>query len=278
MDGSRYGDAGEVTRRYGDADGAADATYRYADADQDATQSYGEPNDATSYLGDAYDATDYYGVADETVHRYAPAAIDDDRTMWFAGPDDTIQFTAPVAEIAAAAETAAIVPADRHGTTDVISLRIGKGVTTGRPGRFHRPDRRRRGRAVRFLAGVLTVVLVAAAAWTAWQWWHRLHNRVQVTAVTVTAARPATACDVQFDIVGTIATNGKPGTVAYHWVRSDGQDSGTLTQSVGAGQTGTAVHLYWKFTGQGRLTATATLRVLRPTSAEGTTRITYACP
>ena len=128
------------------------------------------------------------------------------------------------------------------------------------------------------LSAIATVILIAAAAWTGWQWWEHLHNKVAVSAVAVAPAQVLDGqCDVQFDIVGTIATNGKAGKITYQWLRSDGQNSGTLTQTVSAGATSTTVHLYWKFTGEGSMDASATLHVLTPNVADGQTKFRYSC-
>ncbi|GAA5179618.1 hypothetical protein GCM10023322_10130 [Rugosimonospora acidiphila] len=161
-------------------------------------------------------------------------------------------------------------------------VRIGRGVIPPtKPANY--PDvrsmpRRIWGRTVRVLSSLATVVLIAAAAWTGWQWWQHLHNKVQVAHVTVAPAQRLDGqCDVQYDIVGTIVTNGKSGTISYEWLRSDGQTSGTLTQSVGLGQRSTTVHLYWKFTGEGSLTASATLHLLSPQAPNGSAHFGYSC-
>ncbi len=78
-------------------------------------------------------------------------------------------------------------------------------------------------------------------------------------------------------MVGTVQTNGKAGTFTYQWVRSDGQTSAVLDQSVTSGVASTQVHLYWSFSGQGTLDVSATLKVLAPTPLEATGEFTYAC-
>jgi hypothetical protein len=133
-------------------------------------------------------------------------------------------------------------------------------------------------RVTRVLSGVVTLVLVAGAVWIGWQWWQKWQNDVTVASVAVApAALPGTKCDTQVDIVGTINTNGKAGTITYQWVRSDGQSSGVLSQSMASGQKSTRVHLYWRFSGKGTMAATATLDVLSPTKIDGATTFTYAC-
>jgi hypothetical protein len=169
----------------------------------------------------------------------------------------------------------------RGSNTPITSIRIGNGVVPVKPARSREgrtSARRWFGRLTRILSGIATVVLIAAAAWTGWQWWQRAHNKVQVTNVSVVAAQPASACDVQFDVVGTLATNGQPGTISYEWLRSDGQSSGTLKLTVAEGQKSATVHLYWKFTGEGSMDATATLDVLTPTKTDAAAQFAYSCP
>ncbi len=133
-------------------------------------------------------------------------------------------------------------------------------------------------RVTAVLSGIVTLVLVGAAAWIGWQWWQKWQNDVTVSSVAVApAALPGTKCDTQVDIVGTINTNGKAGTISYRWVRSDGQQTGVLKQTVSGGQSSVKVHLYWRFSGHGTMAATATLNVLSPTAADGHTTFTYAC-
>jgi hypothetical protein len=168
-------------------------------------------------------------------------------------------------------------------TSTMPSFRLGKGVTaaTKTPRRDRAPGASRRWweYLTRIGSAIVTVAIVAVIAWTAWQWWQRLHGTVKVGRVTVATAPLVNGdCDIQYDIVGTIATNGKPGTITYEWLRSDGQQSAQLRQSVVAGQTTTTVHLYWAFTGVGSTTAGATLRVLDPSATTGATQFRYSCP
>jgi hypothetical protein len=162
------------------------------------------------------------------------------------------------------------------------AIRIGSGVVVPIPPSRSRDggpaSRRWWGYATRVLSGIVTLAIIGVAVWTGWQWWQHMHDQVAVGNVSVAPAQLFDGtCDVQYDIVGTITTNGKAGTIAYEWLRSDGQQSGTLKQSVTAGQTSTTVHLYWKFTGKGSMTATATLRVLDPTQIDGAAQFLYSC-
>ena len=165
-----------------------------------------------------------------------------------------------------------------RSTGQSTSIRIGKGVTAAvKPARI-RGNRPWWGYLTRILSWILTVVIIAVLLWTAWQWWQRRHNAAVVTTVTVAPAQLFNnQCGVQYDIVGTIATNGKAGTITYEWVRSDGQRSGPLKQDVTAGQRSATVHLFWKFTGEGTMNATATLHVLKPSAVDGSAQFVYSC-
>ncbi|MFC4943826.1 hypothetical protein [Pseudonocardia sp. GCM10023141] len=103
-------------------------------------------------------------------------------------------------------------------------------------------------------------------------------EHLRVTAATVApAVEPGTSCDVTVDVVGTATTNGKPGVLTYQWVRSDGQVSAELTQSIADGETAPQVHLMWTFSGSGTYPASATLRVLRPDPVDAVGHFTYSC-
>lgn len=136
------------------------------------------------------------------------------------------------------------------------------------------PPAKRRRRAAGGLAGaVATAALVALVAWLL-LW--RPEPLVAVGAA-VAANDPGTACDVTVDVVGTIDTNGRAGTLSYQWLRSDGETSAVLSQSVESGTTVVEVHLMWTLAGTGTYPATATLRVLEPSPAEASGSFTYRC-
>lgn len=133
------------------------------------------------------------------------------------------------------------------------------------------PKRRRPGR--RFGALLVIAVVVAGLAFLL----TRPHEALAVEAVSVQAAAPGTSCDTTVDVVGTVTTNGRAGSVTYQWWRNDGQPSAVLTQSVPTGTRTTEVHLPWTLTGRGRFDAEATLRVLEPGPYESVGRFTYSC-
>jgi hypothetical protein len=126
-----------------------------------------------------------------------------------------------------------------------------------------------------WIGALVTIALVAGVlVWLL----TRGSDPVQAHAQQVTASSPPGACDTVVDVVGTIATNGRPGSITYQWIRNDGQPTDVLTQTVATGATSTQVHLQWSFSGHGRFNAVATLRVLDPAPAsEASGAFTYSC-
>jgi hypothetical protein len=126
----------------------------------------------------------------------------------------------------------------------------------------------------RWVGGLLTLLIVAGVVAFLLL---RGGSSVAVQRVDVRAVPATASCDTTVDVVGTLVTDGSAGSVRYQWVRSDGQTSEVLTQTIASGVTSTDVHLQWSVTGQGRLAATATLRVLDPAPTEGSGGFTYSC-
>lgn len=153
----------------------------------------------------------------------------------------------------------------------------GRAVTTPTPGWAPvGPAVRRPRRRLRPLGGLLTLLVVGAVLAYLFLY---AGNPLQVTSATVApAADPGAACDVTVDVVGTIHTNGKAGTISYQWVRNDGEVSAVLTEPVAEGTETAQVHLQWKFTGSGQYVAESTLHVLTPNPLQATGGFTYSCP
>jgi len=103
-----------------------------------------------------------------------------------------------------------------------------------------------------------------------------LFSAVQVSGVTVQKVA-VTTCDTQADVVGTVLTNGEPGTFAYEWVDSDGHHSKRLDQSVRKGEGSVQVHYYWNFSGKGSHKGTATLNILAPVQLTASAEVSYSC-
>jgi hypothetical protein len=120
--------------------------------------------------------------------------------------------------------------------------------------------------ALLVLVGVLAYLLL----------WHP--DSLALTGAEVApAAQPGQACDVTVDVVGTIHTNGKAGTIGYRWLRSDGESTAPLTQTAEAGQPVLQVHLFWTLSGKGRYPASATLEISQPQPVSATGGFTYSC-
>ena len=224
-----------------------------------------EPGDATPTL--------HLGPADEHAPSDGPGSSDDGYSAtvlashWIQrpGPDDTATLPAPP-----------VVPDRTEGTV----LRFGPGVTAAVAHRTHgtlpavpppaAPPRRRLRRHA-----LPALVLVCVIAFLAWQ---RLGPSVAVRSVAVTVRPTALGCDATADVVGLVTTNGRPGTLTYRWIRSDGTSSGVLREVVVRGRRQARLHLLWTFQGAGHGTARADLRILSPVHRTVTAHFTYDCP
>ncbi|WP_144127840.1 hypothetical protein [Catellatospora sichuanensis] len=169
-----------------------------------------------------------------------------------------------------------------------VNLRFGQGVPPAPPAwqmaaaQAAPPPRRKKSvgkRIAAFFSALTTVALLVIAGYVAWTWWQENNNAVQVTKVTVTPVIPPTTaeCDVNVDVVGLIETDGQAGKITYQWLRNDGETSVALEQAVKKGQRSVQVHLFWRFQGKGTRDAEATLRILKPTVIQGTSKFTYSC-
>ncbi|MFF8968989.1 hypothetical protein [Streptomyces sp. NPDC014995] len=178
-------------------------------------------------------------------------------------------------------DTSTLVTPTRPDRVEGTVLRFGPGVTaagaqltrasrtlpavppTPRPPRRH-PRRH----------ALPALVLISVIAFLAWQ---RLGPPVAVHEVAVTARPTALGCDDTADLVGLVTTNGRPGTLSYRWIRSDGTASGVLREKLVQGQRQARLHLLWTFQGKGHHTARAELRILSPTPHTTATHLTYDC-
>ncbi|MFK4148443.1 hypothetical protein [Streptomyces sp. NPDC004065] len=117
-------------------------------------------------------------------------------------------------------------------------------------------------------------VLAAVLAFLAWQ---HLGPSVSVRQVAARADHAVLTCGETADVVGVVTTDGRPGTLTYRWVRSDGSTSGVLREVVTRGQKRAELHLLWTFQGTGRYRARAELRLLSPTYRTVRVPLTYDC-
>jgi hypothetical protein len=210
---------------------------------------------------------------------------------WFQRPepDHTATVAIPAVTLpeptATLPDAAVTLPQPAHTEPDRVEgtvLRFGPGVTAALAHRTHRtqppvavgpapaPGRHRRLRRNTLPALVLACVI-------AFLLWQRLGPPLGVREVAVTS-RPATVgCDGTADIVGLVTTNGRPGTLTYRWVRSDGTASAALHESLTRGERHARLHLRWTFQGTGRYEARAELRVLSPARHSASARVAYDC-
>ncbi|MFE1507090.1 hypothetical protein [Streptomyces sp. NPDC058726] len=194
---------------------------------------------------------------------------------WFQRPEPDTTVTATVREVSGVRDGGT-----RPDRTEGAVLRFGPGVQGAlahRAGRTPPPapppvrPRRPGPRRYALPALVLLAVLVLLA-------WQRLGPELAVRGAAVTAPSATVACDSTADVVGTVTTNGRPGTLTYRWTRSDGTSSGVLREEMARGQKEARLHLLWTFEGPGRYEARAELRILSPSARTTTADLTYACP
>ncbi|WP_030157662.1 hypothetical protein [Streptomyces sp. NRRL S-244] len=185
---------------------------------------------------------------------------------WFSGPQQTRpQPQLPPQEA---------VPDRVEGSV----LRFGPGVTAAMPAPFPvvaepAPPRRRRGEWRRYT--LAAVILLAVLAYLAWQ---RYGPALEVRDVTVATADPrGPGCDSTADVVAVVRTNGRPGTLTYRWIRSDGTQSEQLTERVPSGRKEARLHLLWTFQGRGTYGAEARLQLVSPGQRTAATQFTYRC-
>ncbi|MEV6651838.1 hypothetical protein [Streptomyces sp. NPDC051219] len=144
------------------------------------------------------------------------------------------------------------------------------------PGRTPLPPRAGRQRSAGLRRySLAAVVLLAALAFLAWQ---RYGPTMAVRGVTVQTPPQSPSCDGTADITAVVKTDGRPGTLAYRWQRSDGTTSGELREGVSRGQREARLHLLWTFHGRGDYRARAELQITSPTRHTAATGFTYSCP
>ncbi|MFJ9522106.1 hypothetical protein ACIRPK_28115 [Kitasatospora sp. NPDC101801] len=178
-----------------------------------------------------------------------------------AGADDPTRRVAPAV---------APVPAQPDGLR-----RFGPGVPPQAAAVWHgtaEPPRRRRWK--RWLILPLLLALLAALGYWAWQQYGR---PMAVDSVAMETDPAALGCEGTQVIRAVLATDGGGGDLGYRWRRSDGTDSGELTQHIARGHRSTELVLRWSFHGQGSMDATATLEVLAPDTHTAAVSFTYDC-
>lgn len=208
-------------------------------------------------------------------------------SQWFERPDPE---PGPTADTLIQGGQPATVAPDRvegevlrfgPGVTAVVQNRNRTNATTAalwhgappyRPAGPRQSHERHRGGLRRY--ALAATVLLAVLAFLAWQ---RYGPALAVDDVTVHTAAEGPGCDGTADVVGVLGTNGRPGTVTYRWVRSDGTASGLLREKVTHGQKQARLHLLWTFRGRGEYRAGAELRVISPSRHTAATQFSYRC-
>ncbi|MFF5713926.1 hypothetical protein [Streptomyces sp. NPDC012756] len=157
------------------------------------------------------------------------------------------------------------------GVTAAAARRAGNTPTAAQIWHGTPPPRRRR-RSLRYVPAAL--ILLVALALLAWR---EYGPGVSVRDVSVTAPEGPLGCDGTANVLGVVRTDGRRGTLAYHWERSDGTRSAPLRETLTRGQKEARLHLLWTFQGRGTHHAVARLVITSPTThtAEGT--FTYRC-
>ncbi|MFG2617610.1 hypothetical protein ACGFXC_08270 [Streptomyces sp. NPDC048507] len=157
-------------------------------------------------------------------------------------------------------------------------LRFGPGVTAAMPSPFPvapvpaRRVRRARGGWRRYTLAAVVLALVLA-----YLGWQRFGPSVVVRDVAVTTDPAGPGCDTAADVVAVVRTNGRPGTLTYRWVRSDGTRSDELTERVPSGRREATLHLLWTFRGTGSYPARAELQLISPAVRSAAVEFTYRC-
>ncbi len=205
---------------------------------------------------------------------------------WTAVPlagDDSAERPALVSPDLATVRAPESGPADASGEVRQTLIRFGPGVPDPRTAHtaavWHgtaqpaAPPRARRRRASGY--AFAAVALLAVLAFLLWE---RFGGpALAVRSVSVSAAPGTLSCGGTEDVVATVRTNGKAGTLRYHWHRSDGTDSGPQRQTLTSGPTGVGLPLRWTFQGHGAYRATALLEIDSPGTRTASVSFGYSC-
>lgn len=120
-------------------------------------------------------------------------------------------------------------------------------------------------------AAVILLAVLALLAWRAYG------PRVSVRDVVVIAPEAPLGCGGTANVTGLVRTDGRPGSLTYHWERSDGTRSTPLRETLTRGQQEARLHLLWTFQGPGTHHAVARLVITSPTVHTAEDTFTYRC-
>ncbi|MFC9842409.1 hypothetical protein ACFWFF_11455 [Streptomyces sp. NPDC060223] len=107
--------------------------------------------------------------------------------------------------------------------------------------------------------------------------WQHLSAPLSVTQVHVHTDRVRVGCEQTALVTALVRSEGGAGTIRYRWLRSDGNVSGVLRQSVADGEEQTVLPLRWTFHGHGTYDAVAVVEILSPTVYTSSVALTYRC-
>ncbi|MEU2489868.1 hypothetical protein [Streptomyces sp. NPDC007883] len=122
--------------------------------------------------------------------------------------------------------------------------------------------------------GLAALILLAALLLG----WQRYGPGPTVRGVAVDTDPAGPGCDGTAVVTAVVRTDGRPGTLTYRWVRSDGTASEVLTERLARGQDRARLRLLWTFHGEGVHRARAELRLGSPSEHHASTEFTYTCP
>ncbi|MEH1015455.1 hypothetical protein V6U90_20370 [Micromonospora sp. CPCC 206060] len=261
----------------------AEPTQRLSTPPADATQAV-----PTHLITPPAEPTQRLSTPDPTavIGQPAPSSV----PAQYGQPTDLLAATSPAAPTAAGVPTATAGarPTGRYEPTGPAGpptggeIRFGPGVPPPPTAPAWRPQppqparpRRSAWRVVSsVLSALLTLALLAAVGLYLWQ---RL-SPLEVTSVSVAVPQPpGNRCDITVDVVATVRTNGRAGTITYQWLRTGATPSNLLTEQVGRGQRTVNLHLKWSFSGVGTTRETATINITTPSPVQGATSFVYNC-
>jgi len=132
--------------------------------------------------------------------------------------------------------------------------------------------------------GVFATLLVALLAGGGGAYyWLRVDNAMKIESLSIgtgadgTGTGPGsllTNCNGQIDLVGTIDTNGRTGTIEYQWVLN-GKPKGVMQYT--ASGSPVKITVKWTLLGQVKGEDIATLDILSPRANSSTEKIPYNC-
>jgi Protein kinase domain len=200
-----------------------------------------------------------------------PTVLTPDRMAELAGPE----APAPPVQRAGGAAAGAAGMAVANPAPAQQAPRYGNGKASGAPAwPVAARSRRRRRRWRGALSTLLTAAIIAGVGIYVWE---RIHGTLKITSVAVALAQPQVGCNGTADVLGTIFTNGRAGSVTYQWIESTGQTSRVLTVKAASGSDSVLVQLRWAFNLTGTERAVAELRVLTPDQTSASTAFTFSC-